>query len=94
MTVRPTETAIGKAIREAPETGRKDLADAGCPGLRLRVTPAGAATWALACRDRLGRMRRFPNEGQPRASGGVRFGSTPAVRVGSLATAAWGGMRP
>lgn len=60
MSVRLTETAISKAIREAAQTGRRDLADAGCRGLRLRVTPAGSATWVLACRDRLGRMRRFP----------------------------------
>jgi hypothetical protein len=55
-----TETAINKAIREATQTGRRDLADAGCPGLLLRVTPSGAASWVLACRDRQGRMRRFP----------------------------------
>jgi integrase len=64
-----TETAISKAIRESPQTGRRELADAGCPGLRLRVTPAGSATWVLACRDRLGRMRRFP------------LGSYPAIGI-------------
>lgn len=60
MPVRLTETAINKAIREAPATGRRDLADAAAPGLRLRVTPAGGASWVLACRDSHGRMRRFP----------------------------------
>ena len=60
MPVRMTETAINKAIREVSNGTRRDLADAGCPGLRLRLTPAGAATWVLACRDRQGRMRRFP----------------------------------
>ncbi len=60
MPVRMTETAINKAIREAASGTRRDLADAGCPGLRLRLTPGGAATWVLACRDRHGRMRRFP----------------------------------
>ena len=60
MPVRLTETAINKAIREVSDGTRRDLADAGCPGLRLRLTPAGAATWVLACRDRQGRMRRFP----------------------------------
>lgn len=59
MTVRLTETAISKAIREAGEKGRKDLSDAALPGLRLRVTPNGVSTWALACRDVDGRMRRF-----------------------------------
>ena len=60
MPVRLTETAINKAIREVASGNRRDLADAGCPGLRLRLTPKGAATWVLACRDRQGRMRRFP----------------------------------
>ncbi len=60
MPVRLTETAINKAMREVSDGARRDLADAGCPGLRLRLTPAGAATWVLACRDRQGRMRRFP----------------------------------
>ncbi|WP_264713325.1 tyrosine-type recombinase/integrase [Limobrevibacterium gyesilva] len=56
-----TEPAINKAAREAAEHGqRRDLADTGCPGLRLRLTPAGSKTWVLACRDREGRMRRFP----------------------------------
>src|SRR6516225_5063627 len=60
MPVRMTETAIGKAIREAAGGTRRDLADTSCPGLRLRVTPGGVASWVLACRDRHGRMRRFP----------------------------------
>jgi len=66
MATRLTETAINRAIREAPDTGRKDLADAGAPGLRLRVSPpsqrmaAGEARWVLACRDNAGAMRRFP----------------------------------
>ena len=60
MPVRMTETAISKAMREAANGTRRDLADLGCPGLRLRLTPGGAATWVLACRDRHGRMRRFP----------------------------------
>ena len=60
MPVRMTETAITKAMREVAGGARRDVADAGCLGLRLRLTPAGAATWVLACRDRHGRMRRFP----------------------------------
>jgi integrase len=47
-------------MKAAAAGTRRDLADAGCPGLRLRLTPAGTATWVLACRDRQGRMRRFP----------------------------------
>jgi integrase len=60
MAIRLTETAIKKAIRDVADGTRRDLADLGCPGLRLRLTPAGTASWVLACRDRLGRMRRFP----------------------------------
>src|ERR1700748_485993 len=60
MSIRLTETAIKKAIRDVADGTRRDLADLGCPGLRLRLTPSGAGSWVLACRDRLGRMRRFP----------------------------------
>jgi integrase len=60
MPVRLTETAISKAMREAGNGGRRDLADTSCPGLRLRLTPRGTTTWVLACRDRHGHMRRFP----------------------------------
>ena len=60
MPVRLTETAINRATREVAERTRRDLTDAACPGLRLRLTPAGAAGCVLACRDRLGRIRRFP----------------------------------
>lgn len=65
MPVSLTETAINRAIRQAAETGeRRDLSDAGSAGslrgLRIRVTPAGSASWVLACRDRQGHMRRFP----------------------------------
>src|SRR5437879_3334009 len=52
MPVRLTETAISKAIREVSGGGaRRDLADEACPGLRLRLTPAGSKSWVLACRD-------------------------------------------
>lgn len=60
MLARLTETAIQKAIRDTPTAGRRDLSDAALPGLRLRLTASGAASWVLACRDPLGRMRRFP----------------------------------
>jgi hypothetical protein len=65
MPVRLTESAIKKAIRQVSEGTRTDLADAGCSGLRLCLTPAGSETWVLACRDRQGRMRRFPIGGYP-----------------------------
>lgn len=61
MPVRLTGTAISKAVRDVCEAEiRKDLADAGCPSLRLRLAPTGGKSRVLACRDRLGGMRRFP----------------------------------
>ena len=76
MAVRLTETAIAKATRETPEKGRRDLADAACPGLRMRFAASGGRTWVLACRDRLGRMRRFP------------LGSYPAMGIADAREAA------
>jgi len=60
MPVRLTETAIQAAARKVAAAGRMDLSDALLPGLRLRLTAAGGRSWVLACRDTLGRMRRFP----------------------------------
>ena len=60
MQVQLTETAIRAAAKRAADTGeRQELTDAKQPGLRLRVTPSGKHSWALACRDSLGAMRRF-----------------------------------
>jgi integrase len=60
MSVRMTETAIARALKDAAETKQRvELTDAGLPGLRIRLTPAGGRSWVLACRDPLGRMRRF-----------------------------------
>ena len=59
MPVNLTEPGIRKAIREAPAGSRKELVDAACRGLRLRPNKDKTATWALACRDSYGRMRRF-----------------------------------
>ena len=60
MPVKLTEAAINKAARDATVAGqRRELIDAVCPGLRLRLTPNGSKSWVLACRDREGRMRRF-----------------------------------
>ncbi len=61
MRVAITDTAIGKAKRDAAKDGvRRELADAVERGLRLRVTPAGATSWVLGCRDKHGQPRRFP----------------------------------
>jgi integrase len=77
MAVRLTESAIAKGIKDVGATEqRKDLVDAGCPGLRLRLTPAGSKSWVLACRDREGRMRRYP------------LGSYPTVGISEAREAA------
>ena len=44
---------------KAPDTGRVELADAKCPGLVLRVTAAGAKSWAVRYRDAGGRSQRL-----------------------------------
>ena len=59
-TMNLTEPAIRKAVREAiAGKARADISDAALPGLRLRITAAGKASWVLACRDHAGAMRRF-----------------------------------
>ena len=56
-----TDTAITSAAKRAAATKvRLELADGKLPGLRLRITPAGAKTWVLGCRDTHGKARRFP----------------------------------
>ena len=72
-----TDTAIAKTAREL-KAGRvrRDMTDAGLPGLRLRLTARGSATWVLACRDRAGRMRRF------------RLGAYPAIGISAARDAA------
>ena len=60
LPVKLTDSGIIKATKDAAEEGvRKELVDAGCVGLRLRIAPSGRRNWMLACRDRHGRMRRF-----------------------------------
>ncbi len=59
-TMNLTEPAICKAVREAiAGKARADISDAAMPGLRLRITAVGKASWVLACRDHAGAMRRF-----------------------------------
>ena len=76
MPVKLTETAIQAATRKAAMMGRMDLSDAALPGLRLRLTANGARSWVLACRDTLGRMRRF------------RLGDYPTMGIASARKAA------
>ena len=58
MRMKLTDQAINK---DATADGkRRELADAGCPGLRIRITPAGNRSWILGVRDKLGNARRFP----------------------------------
>ena len=67
MKISLTESAIARARAEAVSSGvRAELADAKHAGLRLRITPPSRLNdevrsgWYLTCRDRMGRMRRFP----------------------------------
>lgn len=60
MRVLITDTAISKAKRDAARDSKRiELADTKEPGLRLRITPAGSASWVLGCRDKHGQARRF-----------------------------------
>lgn len=55
------EHAIRAAMRVCAASGkRRDVCDETLAGLRLRLTPAGTASWVLGCRDAHGRARRFP----------------------------------
>lgn len=42
-----------------PAAGQVEHVDGGCPGLRLRLSHGGTASWVLGCRDALGKPRRF-----------------------------------
>jgi integrase len=82
MTVHLTDSAITKAVRECAATKtRRDISDAACPGLRLRLTAAGVKSWVLACRDRLGRMRRFPLGSYPDMGIAVARDAARTLRV-------------
>jgi integrase len=81
MPLRLTKTAIDKAILEAKQGGRRDLADDVLPGLRMRVTPGGSSSWVLACRDQHGRMRRFPVGTYPRMGVAEAREKARALRV-------------
>jgi len=60
MRMQITDQAINKASRDAKADGkRRELTDAGCRGLRIRITPAGSRGWILGARDKLGQARRF-----------------------------------
>jgi integrase len=55
-----TEPAITAATRRAAtQSERITLADLGQTGLQLRITPTGARSWVLFCRDSAGKPRRF-----------------------------------
>lgn len=79
MRVQITDQAINKATRDAKADGRRrELADAGCRGLRIRITPAGSRGWILGARDKLGQARRF------------NLGSYPAMGISDARDAARG----
>ena len=77
MLVKLTDQAINKAAREAQaDDGRRELSDAGCRGLRIRITPTGTRTWLLGARDPLGKPRRY------------QIGSYPAMGISAARNAA------
>ena len=77
MRMKLTDQAINKAAREAEVDGkRRELADAGCPGLRIRITPTGGRSWILGARDKLGKARRYS------------LGSYPAMGISAAREAA------
>jgi integrase len=60
MIVSLNEQAIARAVREAKQANKRiELVDKVQEGLRARVTPSGAVTWALGTRDRESRLRRY-----------------------------------
>jgi integrase len=61
MAVNFTESAITKAAREVRETGKqRNVHDAACRGLMIRLTKGGSKTFNLSCRDTSGAPRMFP----------------------------------
>src|SRR4051812_4641500 len=69
MAINFTESAINKAAREVRECGKqKDVYDAGCRGLMIRLTAGGVRTFNLSCRDLTGAARRFPLGSFPQMS--------------------------
>ena len=72
------DPSIGAAVKRAKAGGvREELADTDHRGLRVRITPAGSATWVLGCRDKEGRARRYglgrwPDMGVAAARGAAR----------------------
>src|ERR1700735_3074467 len=56
MTAALTATAVRNA---RPATARRDVPDAGCPGLVLTVEPTGSKRWALRYRRPDGRSARL-----------------------------------
>jgi hypothetical protein len=52
-------TAIRLRHLKAPTSGVAEIADGGCPGLRLRISASGDRGWSLLTTDSAGRRRRF-----------------------------------
>ena len=78
MPVRMTETAIQAAAKRAAMAA-SGLTDPGnCPACACASRHPGGRSWVLACRDTLGRMRRFS------------FGESPAMGVAEARGAARG----
>lgn len=61
-----TETEIRQGLRRAAKTGKRViLADGKVPGLRLRATPNGSASWSLWYRNAAGTPKFFTLDSYP-----------------------------
>lgn len=58
-----------------PKEGRLEISDAICPGLCLRITPAGAKTFSVAY--------KVPGEGGVSASGRLLVGKQHRITLGA-----------
>jgi integrase len=64
--LRLQDSSISRWIGQARATGQRiELPDHEWKALRLRLTPNGAASWSLLCKDNEGRTRRFLIGGYP-----------------------------
>lgn len=59
MPMRPALTPAFLRSVKPPASGQVEYPDGACPGLRLRLSQGGTATWILGCRDAAAKTRRF-----------------------------------
>ena len=58
--IRLQDSVIGRAAKDAALSGKRvELTDSEQRELCIRLSPNGPASWTLACKDSVGRFRRF-----------------------------------